>query len=49
MSPLMTGRSLALHLDAFAVAVDDLKRAGKAAGGTLNDAFVAAVTGGLRR
>jgi len=28
---------------------DDLRRAGKAAGGTLNDAFVSALLGGLRR
>jgi diacylglycerol O-acyltransferase len=49
MSPLMRGRSLALHFDAFALPLDGLKLASKAVGGTLNDAFVAAVTGGLRR
>ena len=48
LSPIMTERSLALRLDTIAVPVDDLKRAGKAVGGTLNDAFVGAVTGGLR-
>ena len=49
MSPLMRGRSLALHFDAFSLPLDGLKQASKAVGGTLNDAFVAAVTGGLRR
>jgi WS/DGAT/MGAT family acyltransferase len=49
MSPLMRGRSLALHYDAFALPLDGLKQASKTVGGTLNDAFVAAVTGGLRR
>ena len=29
--------------------LDDLKRAAKAAGGTLNDAFIAAVIGGFQR
>jgi diacylglycerol O-acyltransferase len=29
--------------------LDELKRAGKAAGGTLNDAYVSAILGGLRR
>jgi WS/DGAT/MGAT family acyltransferase len=48
MSPLMTGRSLAVRLDAFARPLADLRRAARAAGGTLNDAFVAAVAGGLR-
>ena len=49
MSPIMTGRSLGRRLDLFEVGLDDLKRAGSAVGGTLNDAFVASVTGGLRR
>ena len=48
LSPLLTGRSLAIRLDAFARPLADLRRAGKAVGGTLNDAFVAAVAGGLR-
>lgn len=48
LSPLMTGRSLAIRLDAFSRPLAELKRAGKSAGGTLNDAFVAAVAGGLR-
>jgi WS/DGAT/MGAT family acyltransferase len=49
MSPIMTGRSLDRHLDLFEVGKADLKRAGAAVGSTLNDAFVASVTGGLRR
>jgi WS/DGAT/MGAT family acyltransferase len=48
MSPIMTGRSTSVHFDVIEVPLDDLKRAARRAGGTLNDAFVAAVTGGLR-
>lgn len=48
LSPVMRGRSLAVRFDAFSVGLDDLKRPAKAVGGTLNDAFVAAVTGGMR-
>jgi len=49
LSPIMTRRSLDRHLDILEVDLKDLKRAGACVGGTLNDAFVAAVTGGLRR
>jgi WS/DGAT/MGAT family acyltransferase len=49
MSPLATQRSLGRRLDAFDVPVDDLKRAAKSVDGSLNDAFVAAVVGGLQR
>ena len=45
----MTDRSLDRHLAMLAVDLADLRRASKSVGGTLNDAFVAAVTGGLRR
>jgi WS/DGAT/MGAT family acyltransferase len=48
MSPLMTGRSLSSRYDVVFLPLDALKRAGKAAGGTVNDAFVAAVASGLR-
>jgi len=48
LSPLMRKRSLAVHFDALELSLDELKRPAKAVGGTLNDAFVAAVTGGLR-
>jgi WS/DGAT/MGAT family acyltransferase len=49
LSPVLRGRSLAVHFDALSVPVADLKRSGKVAGGTLNDAFVAAICGGMRR
>jgi diacylglycerol O-acyltransferase len=48
-SPVMTERRLQWHFATLDVPVDQLKAAGKAAGGSLNDAFLAAVTGGLRR
>ena len=48
MSPLLTQRSLALYFSELSVDLGDLKAAGKAAGGSLNDAFVAAVVGGMR-
>jgi WS/DGAT/MGAT family acyltransferase len=48
LSPLMRGRSMGVRFDLLSVPLDELKRAGKAAGGTLNDAFVGAVAGGLR-
>jgi WS/DGAT/MGAT family acyltransferase len=49
LSPLMRARSLGVRLDAFATPLAELRRAAKAVGGTLNDAFVAAVAGGLRQ
>ena len=49
LSPIMTKRSLDRHLDLFEVDLGDLKRAGATVGCTINDAFVASVTGGLRR
>lgn len=49
MSDLMTGRSLSVRFHTLEVPVDGLKAAAKVAGGRLNDAFVAAVAGGLRR
>jgi WS/DGAT/MGAT family acyltransferase len=48
-SPLLRGRSLTWHFLAFDVAFADLRAAGKAAGGSLNDAFLAALLGGFRR
>ena len=45
----MTDRSLDRRLAMLSVDLDDLKQAAKSVGGTVNDAFVAAVTGGLRR
>lgn len=48
-SPIMRGRGLGRHLDIVDVTFADLKKAAVFAGGTLNDAFLASVTGGLRR
>ena len=48
MSPIMRERGMALRLSGFPVPLTDLKRAGEALGGTLNDAFVTAIAGGLR-
>jgi len=49
LSPVLSERGLRRHLEMLAVDLGDLKRAAKAADGTVNDAFLAAVTGGLRR
>jgi WS/DGAT/MGAT family acyltransferase len=49
LSPIMTGRGLGRRLAMLEVGLDDLKQASAAAGGSLNDGFIAAVTGGLRR
>jgi diacylglycerol O-acyltransferase / wax synthase len=49
MSPLMQGRGLGRRLDAFDLTMDDMKRAAKAANGSLNDVFVAGAVGGLMR
>ena len=49
LSPIMTRRSLGRQLAMLEVGLDDLKRASAAAGGSVNDGFMAAVTGGLRR
>jgi WS/DGAT/MGAT family acyltransferase len=48
LSPLMTGRSINYHFVTFDVPLKELKRAGKEHGLSLNDAFMAGVTGGLR-
>ncbi len=49
LSPIMTKRGLDRRLDLFEVDLDDLACAGSVVGGSLDDAFVASVTGGLRR
>ena len=49
LSPVLRGHSIGWHFDALEVPVADLHRAGEAAQGTINDAFVAAVAGGLHR
>ena len=48
-SPLMRERRLVRSFDVLDVPLGDLHRAGHATGGHLNDAFLGAVTGGLRR
>ena len=49
LSPVMTGRGPGRRLHMVSAGLDDLHRAAAAAGGTVNDAFMAGVTGGLRR
>jgi diacylglycerol O-acyltransferase len=48
-SPIMQDRRLIRELAVHDVPLSALKAAGKVAGGTLNDAFLAGVTAGLRR
>jgi WS/DGAT/MGAT family acyltransferase len=48
-SPALTGGGSGYRLDTFDVAFDDLKASGRAAGGSVNDAFLAALLGGVRR
>jgi len=48
MSPLLRGRGLGRRLDVLDVPMDALHRAAHAADASLNDAFVAAIAGGLR-
>ena len=45
----MLDRGLGRRLDMFDVPLDDMRRAAKATNGSVNDVFVAAVVGGLRR
>ena len=49
LSPVMTRRGPGRVLHTITVGLDELKQAGAMTGGTLNDSFMAAVTGGLRR
>ena len=49
LSPIMKERSLGRHLELLELELDDLTRSTAAAGATVNDGFMAAVTGGLRR
>jgi diacylglycerol O-acyltransferase / wax synthase len=48
-SPIIGARSLGRRLAALDVPLDDMKRAAKGVGGSLNDAFLAAVVGGVQR
>ena len=45
LSPIMTGRSLSVDLDTLSIPLADAKAAAKAAGGRLNDFFMAGVLG----
>jgi WS/DGAT/MGAT family acyltransferase len=47
-SPVMTERSLSVSFDTISVPLDETKNAARVAGGKLNDAFLAAVCGGMR-
>jgi diacylglycerol O-acyltransferase / wax synthase len=49
LSPVMRERATARRLAMIELPLDDLKKAAKSAGATVNDAYLAAVTGGLRR
>jgi len=49
LSPVMRERATARRLATIELPVDDLKKAGTSVGMTVNDAYLAAVTGGLRR
>jgi WS/DGAT/MGAT family acyltransferase len=49
LSPLMHDRHLGWRYATLDLALGDLKRAARVAGGTLNDAFLAGIADGLRR
>ncbi len=49
LSPIMRERSMSVGFHEMAIDVERLKVAGRAAEGTLNDAFVAAMLGGIAR
>lgn len=49
LSPIMRSRSLSVHFDVMTAPLGEMKAAAKKADGRLNDAFVAAVAGGLAR
>jgi diacylglycerol O-acyltransferase / wax synthase len=48
-SPIMRERGLVRHLELLEVPVRDLRAAARAVDGHLNDAYIAAIAGGLRR
>jgi diacylglycerol O-acyltransferase len=48
LSPVMTERHLTWHYDVLELGLDEMREAVHAAGATLNDGFLAAVTAGLR-
>jgi diacylglycerol O-acyltransferase len=48
-SPLMTGRSAEIRLDTRTLPLDDVKQAGRADGGSINDVFVTIAADAIRR
>jgi diacylglycerol O-acyltransferase len=49
LSPLMRERAMTRRLATIEVSLDALKKSAKSVGGTVNDAYLAAIAGGLRR
>ncbi len=49
LSPVMRERAMTRHLATIEVSLDALKKAAKTVDGTVNDAYLAAIAGGLRR
>jgi WS/DGAT/MGAT family acyltransferase len=49
LSPVMRRRGVIRHFELAEMQLHDLRRAAAAAGGKINDGFIAGVTGGLRR
>ena len=49
LSPVMRERAMTRQLATMEIPLEQFKAAARSAGGTLNDAYLAAVTGGLRR
>jgi diacylglycerol O-acyltransferase len=49
LSPVMTERRIGRHFERLDVPIDGLRAAGHAVDGTLNDALMAAIAGGVRR
>ncbi|WP_405163028.1 WS/DGAT domain-containing protein [Nocardia sp. NBC_01499] len=49
LSPLLSGRGTTRRLDLLTVPVDGLRAAASTAGASINDVFLTAVSGGLRR
>jgi WS/DGAT/MGAT family acyltransferase len=47
-SPVMRERGMALSLNAFSFPLEDMQKAARAMGGSVNDVFVTAVAGGMR-
>ena len=48
LSPVMRDRATTRHLAMLEVSLDALKKSAKTVGGTVNDAYLAAIAGGLR-